>query len=388
MNVDRTPFDPEDVPSPCFVIDLDLIERNLKLLAGIRERSGCKILLALKGFASPEIAPLVEQYLDGTCASGSHEARLGAEFFRGETHVYAPAFSEQDIAEVVHWADHVVFNSLALWQRFGAQVLAAGEEQGREIRCGLRINPEYSEAPVPLYDPAAPGSRFGVKAADLEGHDLSGITGFHFHTLCEQNSPALEATLRVVRDKFGPWLPQLEWMNFGGGHWINQAGYDVPLLERLITDWREAFGHEVYLEPGEAAASQAGYLVATVLDLIDNDGPIAIVDTSATAHLADVLEMPFTPDLIGASKDPDEHPYRYRIGGLTCLAGDWLGRYSFPAPLEIGQRIVFWDMAHYTIVKTTHFNGIKHPAIATWSQADGLKMVREFGFDDYRKRIG
>ena len=377
-------FDPKDVPSPCFVIDLQRVEANLRALASVRDATGCRVLIALKAFAAPVIADLVRSYLDGSCASGPHEAQLGAEVFGGETHVYAPAYSEQDIDDLLAFANHMTFNSVAQWNRFKSKVAMSP----RNIRCGFRINPECSQTPVPLYDPCAPGSKFGIRAADLEGVDFSGITGLHFHTLCEQNSDALVATLESVRQRFAAWLPALEWFNFGGGHWITDPDYDVPQLQAAIHAWERDFGHQVYLEPGEAVALGAGHLVATVLDIIENEGLIAVLDTSATAHMPDVIEMPYTPDVIGASTDPTEHRHRYRLGGLTCLSGDWIGEYSFPEPVSVGQRIVFADMAHYTMVKTTHFNGIKHPSIATCAGNEGsLELIRTFGYEDYKNRL-
>ncbi|MGK0187779.1 MAG: carboxynorspermidine decarboxylase [Verrucomicrobiales bacterium] len=377
------PFAPTSVPSPCFVIDEAGIERNLQALKSIHDRTGCAVLAALKAFAAHDLFPMMREYLQGTCCSGPHEAQLGAEMFGGETHVYAPAFKQDEIEELSGYADHFSFNSLGQWSKFGPQILAAD----REIACGLRINPEQSEAPIPLYDPCAPGSRFGIRASDLEGADLTGITGLHFHTLCEQFSPALERTVEAVEQKFGRYLGQMEWINFGGGHWITQYGYDVDHLCRIVDSFQEKHGVKVYLEPGEAIGVGAGYLVSEVLDIIYNDGAIAILDSSATAHFGDALEMPFTPGVWGASTDPEEMPWKVKLGGLSCLSGDFFGTYSLSEPLTPGDRIVFMDAAHYTMVKTTHFNGLKHPAIAVIRRSGATEVIRKFGYSDYRDRL-
>lgn len=377
------PFDSSAVPSPCFVIDEAAIERNLGTLRGVHDRTGASILIALKAFAAHALFPMMRRHLQGSCASGPHEARLGAEEFGGETHVYAPAFKEDDLGDLLRYADHVTFNSLAMWRRFGARLLAAE----RPIACGLRINPEQSEAPVALYDPCAPGSRFGIRASELQGADLTGISGLHFHTLCEQFSAPLERTLRAVEEKFSFCLDRMEWVNFGGGHWITHPDYDIDHLCSLIETFQRKHNVRVYLEPGEAVAMNAGYLVSEVLDVIDNAGPIAILDSSATAHFGDALEMPFVPEVAGASTDPESLPWRARLGGLSCLSGDFFGSYSFPAPLTVGERVVFRDAAHYTMVKTTHFNGLKHPDIVVLRKSGRLECVRHFVYEDYRNRL-
>ena len=294
-----------------------------------------------------------------------------------------PAYKEDDMDDLLRFADHVSFNSLAMFRQFGPRLL----ESPRGIKCGLRINPEQSEAPVPLYDPCAPGSRFGIRASQLEGADLTGITGLHFHTLCEQLSAPLERTIHAVEERFAPWLNDLEWFNFGGGHWITHGDYDVDHLCRLVADFQSRYDLKVYLEPGEAISMNAGYLVSEVLDVLDNEGTIAVLDSSATAHFADVLEMPYTPEVYQASSDLDEYPVRVRLGGLTCLSGDFFGTYSFPKPLSTGDRVVFKDAAYYTMVKTTHFNGVKHPSIAILDLDGNATVVREFGYHDYRDRL-
>lgn len=378
------PFDIWACPSPAYVVDDALLRRNLALLKRVQEESGARILLALKGFAMWDTFPLVSQYLVGTTASGQDEARLGAETFGGEVHCYSPAFSEAEMDVVLQYADHLSFNSPAQWQRFRERVARAP----RRVSCGLRVNPEYSEGKVALYDPCAPGSRLGTRATDLEGMDLEGLDGLHFHTLCEQNSDALEHTLAAFEARFGEHLAGRRWVNFGGGHHITREDYDVARLVRVIRDFKARHPHlEVYLEPGEAVALNTGYLVCSVLDIVENDGAIAILDTSATAHMPDVLEMPYRPEIIGAGK-PGEKAHTYRLGGLTCLAGDVVGEYSFDAPLAIGDRLVFTDMAHYTMVKTTTFNGMRLPSICRVDEASGeLRTVKTFGYEDYRQRL-
>jgi carboxynorspermidine decarboxylase len=376
-------IDPTAVEAPAFVIDIDKLEENCALLARVQRESGAKVLLALKGFAAWSTFDVIKRYLSGTTASGPFEARLGREHFGGEVHVYAPAFSNQDVEDCLHVCDHMVFNSYAQWERYRARCQSA--RQG--IRFGLRVNPEHSEVKVPLYDPCRPGSRLGTRRSDLEGKDLSGITGLHFHTLCELGSDALERTLEVFEARFGDLLPRMEWVNFGGGHHITRPGYDIDRLVRLVRNFSEKYGVAVYLEPGEAIALHAGVLVASVLDVIDNDGAIAMLDVSATAHMPDVLEMPYRPVIDGAG-EPGEFPYDYRLGGVTCLAGDEIGVYSFPKPLSVGDRLVFRDMAIYTMVKTTMFNGVRHPSIVLSRGATGApEVVRRFGYEDYRDRL-
>ena len=378
------PFDIHACPSPAYVVDDALLRRNLERLKAVQERSGAKILLALKGFAMWDAFPLVSQYLVGTTSSGQDEARLGAETFGGEVHVYSPAFTEPEMDVVLHYADHISFNSPRQWRHFRDKVAAAP----RPISCGLRVNPEHSTGEVAIYDPCARGSRLGTRAVDVNPEVVDGLDGLHFHTLCEQNSDALEATLEVFEAKFGEYLPNLRWVNFGGGHHITRADYDVERLVRLLRDFKARYPHlEVYLEPGEAIALNTGYLVCSVLDIVDNDGPIAILDTSATAHMPDVLEMPYRPEIIGGDL-PGAKAHTYRLGGTTCLAGDVIGDYSFDRPLEIGDRLVFTDMAHYTMVKTTTFNGIRLPAICRVDEASReVRTVKTFGYVDYMQRL-
>ena len=379
-------FDPDRVPSPCFVVDELAVERNLKILHRVQEESGAKVLAALKAFSLWRLAPLVAKYLSGTCASGLHEARLGREEYGGEVHVFSAAYTERDLREILKLADHVVFNSFGQWQRFQPLIQEARIARPH-LRFGLRINPQHSEGDVPIYDPCAPCSRLGIPLSQFEGQSLECITGLHFHTLCEQDVEPLKRTLVAVEEKFGHLLPQMEWVNFGGGHHITEPGYQVDELIELIRDFSARYQVQVFLEPGEAVAIHTGVLVTEVLDLAWNDMAQAILDTSATCHMPDILEMPYRPTVIGAGL-PGELAHNYRLGGMTCLAGDVIGDYSFASPLEVGRRLVFDDMSHYTMVKTTTFNGINLPSIALWNpETDQLRVIRQFGYEDFRQRL-
>jgi carboxynorspermidine decarboxylase len=379
-------LDTRRVPSPCFVVDEVSIEENLMVLDRVQRASGAKILLALKAFSMFSLAPLVMRYLKGTCASGLHEARLGREEFGGEVHTFCAAFTEPELAEVLEISDHVVFNSPSQWARF-ARLARAAAERRPGLRLGLRVNPEHSEGEVPLYDPCAPFSRLGMPRARFPADALDGISGLHFHTLCEQNVGPLQRTVAAFEAKFGEFIPGMEWINFGGGHHVTRPDYDVDALIRLVSEFQARHGVQVYLEPGEAVALHAGILVSEVLDLPWNGMPLAILDTSATCHMPDVIEVPYRPKVIDAG-EPGAHPHTYRLGGQTCLAGDVIGDYSFPEPLRVGQRLAFEDMAHYTMVKTNTFNGIRLPGIAIWNSAtDRIRVVREFGYEDFKGRL-
>jgi carboxynorspermidine decarboxylase len=376
------------IPTPCFVTDLAALERNAQTLTRVRRESGARIILALKGFGQFSTFPLLRQYLVGTTASGLHEALLGRDEFGGEVHVYSPAFGDAELRELLPFAHHLSFNSVGQWRHFRPQVLAAAQRRGGHPSPGLRVNPEHREVEVALYDPCAPGSRLGVTAEQLTEGDLEGLEGLHFHTLCELNSDALERTLAVVEAKFGKYLARLKWINFGGGHHITRPDYDIPRLVRVIQGFRGRYPHlQVYLEPGEAVALNTGVLVAAVLDIVHNQLPIAILDTSATAHMPDVLEMPYRPRIHGGA-EPGVKAHTYRLGGTTCLAGDVIGDWSFDRPLAIGDKLVFMDMAHYTMVKTTTFNGIPLPSIAISDSRNGaFRVVKRFGYSDYRNRL-
>ncbi|HTF84598.1 MAG TPA: carboxynorspermidine decarboxylase [Cellvibrio sp.] len=379
-------FDATRVPSPCFVVDVAAVEANLQILNRVQRESGAKVLAALKAFSCWSLAPLFKQYVSGTCASGLHEARLGREEFGGEVHCYSAAYKEADLIEILRVADHVVFNSFSQWQRFKPLAMAAKKDRP-QLHFGIRINPEHSEGEVALYDPCAPCSRMGVPLSQFNADLLDGISGLHFHTLCQQDLPPLQRTLAAVEEKFGPYLAQMEWVNFGGGHHISRDDYQVDELIQMVKAFSRRYDVQVYLEPGEAVAIHSGVLVAEVLDVLWNGMHQAILDTSATCHMPDVLEMPYRADILGAGM-PEEFPYTYRLGGMTCLAGDVIGDYSFAEPLHPGQRLMFDDMAHYTMVKTTTFNGINLPSIALWdSRTNELRVIREFGYEDFKTRL-
>ncbi len=396
---DFTKLDLQLLPSPCFVIDEVAVERNLTILHEVGERSGAKVLQALKAFSMWSLAPLTRQYLSGTCSSGLHEARLGKEHYGGEVHVFSAAFSAEDLTELLTFADHIVFNSCSQLLRFKTQC-----EQARNVRpelqFGLRINPEHSEGEVALYDPCAEGSRLGVTREQLDFYlrkeefqqAFALVSGLHFHTLCEQDFLPLQRTLAVVEHKFSGLLADMAWVNFGGGHHITRPDYQIDDLVNCIQRFKKQYEVEVYLEPGEAIAIGTGVLVAEVMDIGFNHLPQVILDTSATCHMPDTLEMPYRADILGEVKNDKAETTRlthtYRLGGLTCLAGDVMGDYTFPDPLVVGDRIIFEDMAHYTMVKTTTFNGTRLPAIALWnSDTDALRIVREFGYDDFKSRL-
>lgn len=376
-----------EVETPCFLVDLSALDRNLACLEQVQTRSGAKILLALKGFAMWGLFGRLSQVLKGVTASSTAEARLGREQWNAEVHAYAPAYSADDMQELTTLADHIVFNSPSQWQRFRPMLSSVA----KPISCGLRVNPEHSEVTVRLYDPCAPGSRLGTTKSQLMAagdRALDGLEGLHFHTLCELGSDALERTLVAFESQFAAYLPRLKWLNFGGGHHITREDYDLDLLVDLVKSFKQRYGLEVYLEPGEAIALNTGVLVASVLDVIQN-GSVknAILDTSATAHMPDVLEMPYRPQIVGAA-EPGELAHTYRLGGLSCLAGDIVGDYSFAEPLEIGSRVIFLDMAHYTMVKTTTFNGVRLPSIGTYDPSQAkIEILRRFGYADYKSRL-
>lgn len=372
----------QGLPTPCYVVDQSLVVKNLEVLAGVMERTGCRILLAQKGFSMFALYPLIGQYLSGTTASSLFEARLGHEEMGKEVHIYAPAYREEEFAEICRISDHIVFNSFAQWRRYKDQV----QKNTRKISCGLRVNLEYSEIETALYDPCAPMSRLGIPLDQFEPEALEGIEGIHFHTMCEQNADVLDRTLKVFEEKFGPHLHQMKWVNFGGGHHVTRKDYDVELLIANILRIKERYQVQVYLEPGEAIALNTGYLVSQVLDLVHNGMDLAIMDTSAACHMPDVLEMPYRPEIIGGAK-PGEKPHVYRLGGPTCLAGDVIGDYAFDRPLEVGDHLVFCDMAHYTMVKNNTFNGINLPSIVLWDGQVETRVLRRFGYEDFKTRL-
>lgn len=371
----------DQVETPCFVVDEGRLLANLQILKGLMDKTGCKILLAQKAFSMYAVYPLLRQYLSGTAASGLYEAKLGAEYFGKETHIYSPAYQEKEFDEILIYADHILFNSPAQFRKFGFHAKNAGKQ------VGLRINPCCSTQKGPaIYDPCSPYSRLGTPLSQFDVTLLPYLDGFHFHTLCEQDADALEVTVQSVEGQFGQWLSGLKWLNLGGGHHITKPGYDIPRLERIIEHLQDTYGLEVYLEPGEAVVLNAGYLVTRVLDILENGMQLAILDTSAACHMPDVLEMPYRPPLKGAGK-PGEKNFTYRLGGCTCLAGDVIGDYSFDRPLKEGDRLVFEDMALYTMVKTNTFNGMPLPRIYE-RMADGrIRTIKTFGYEDFKGRL-
>jgi len=361
-----------------------LLEKNLKVLERVQKEAGVKILLALKGFAFPATFHLVSKYLQGVCASGLHEARLGREEFGREVHTYSPAYKESEIDEIARISNHLLFNSFSQLQKFGERA----KKTNPALSIGLRLNPERSTAPVELYNPCAPFSRFGITAANFEADKLALIEGLHFHALCEQNVDAFEAVLDAFEEKFGAYIPQMKWINFGGGHHITRIDYDVDRLIEVLKAFKSRYPsvEEVYLEPGEAVGWQTGPLVASVLDIMHNGMDIAILDTSAEAHMPDTLAMPYRA-MVRGSGEANEKAHTYRFAGNTCLSGDIIGEYSFDTPLKVADRVVFEDQCHYTFVKNTTFNGINLPSLAVVRLDGTLEIVRNFGYDDYKMRL-
>ena len=373
----------DQAPSPSYVVDLDRIRHNLAILERVQRESGATVLMALKAFSMWSVFPLISETLSGVCASSPWEARLGREEFGKEVHSFAAAFKESDVIELLELSDHLVFNSFDQLERFRPR----WEAYNGKVSVGLRINPEHSEGHTAIYDPCAPCSRLGIPLAAFEGRSLDGVDGLHFHTLCEQLFEPLERTVAVVEEKFGHYLHGLRWLNLGGGHHITREGYDVDGLIALIKRLKSTYGLDVYIEPGEAVVIGTGVLVAEVLDIINNGMDIAILDVSATCHMPDVLEMPYRPEITGGEL-PGVLPFTYRLGGPSCLAGDVIGDWSFAEPLRVGQRLVFEDMSHYTMVKTTTFNGIQHPSLCTYEPSDNrLTVVRRFEYEDFRARL-
>ncbi|MFK7902306.1 MAG: carboxynorspermidine decarboxylase [Nitratireductor sp.] len=370
------------VSTPCFVVDEVAIEYNLRVLAGVKKRSGAKVLLALKAFSMFSFAPLINDFLDGVCASGKFEAQLGKEKYcilRGTVSTFSPAYREEDMMQVLACSDHVIFNSAAQKEKFGWMV----EDDFRK-QIGLRINPEHSEGTTERYDPCAPCSRLGVPISQLNADIMQGVEGIHMHTLCEQGFEPLKRTWESAKQKLEPYLDSIKWINFGGGHHITRDNYDREGLIEMIKAIRETYKIDVYLEPGEAVALDAGILVGEVIDITHNDMPLAIVDISATCHMPDVIEAPYRPAMLGEAKDGKV----FRFGGPSCLAGDVIGDYKSEQGFEIGDRFAFLDQAHYSMVKTNTFNGIPLPSIAIWnSHSDELKVVKEFGYEDFLNRL-
>lgn len=369
----------EQLKTPCYIIDEGRLMHNLEILKSVETMTGCKILLAQKAFSCFYEYPLIGNYISGTTASGLYEARLGREEMNKENHVFSPAYRREDMEELVKICDHIVFNSFSQLEKY--------RELCKGVSIGIRINPQCStQGDHALYDPCAYGSRLGVTADNFREELLEGVEGFHFHTLCEQNADDLAKTLEAVEEKFGRWLPKMKWLNFGGGHHITRADYDIGLLVDCITGMKEKYGLQIYLEPGEAVALNAGYLAATVLDVVQNDITTLILDASAACHMPDVLEMPYRP-LLKDSGMPGEKKWNYRLSSYTCLAGDIIGDYSFDREIKPGDRLYFEDMAIYSMVKNNTFNGIALPSIAVMDENGGCRVIREFGYEDFKNRL-
>ncbi|MGN1036920.1 MAG: carboxynorspermidine decarboxylase [Ruminococcus sp.] len=370
-----------DFETPCYIIDEKKLIQNLEILHGVEERTGCKILLAQKAFSCYHLYPLIAQYVSGTASSGLYEARLGFECMSKENHVFSAGYRESEFDEILKYSNHIIFNSFSQLDKYREKVLKAGK------KIGLRINPECStQEGHKIYDPCSPKSRLGITLKNFRPDDLQGVSGLHFHTLCEQNSDDLETTLNTVEEKFGKYLKNMEWINFGGGHHITRSDYDIPRLENCIRRMQNKYNLEVFLEPGEAFALNAGYLITKVLDITENDMPIAILDTSAACHMPDVLEMPYRPPLKHSGKS-GEKEYSYRLGSQTCLAGDVIGEYSFDTPLSVGDTLIFEDMAIYSMVKNNTFNGMPLPSIAILKSDGSAEILKKFGYDDFKSRL-
>lgn len=376
-------FDLYSVPSPCFVVDEVAVECNLAILADVKEQSGAKVLLALKAFSMFALAPLVQKYLDGTCASGLHEAQLAAKHFGGSLTTFCAGYKAQDLPEIITLSDHLIFNSVAQKSRFETLVDQA-RVAGEQISLGLRINPEHSEGQIAKYDPCAPCSRLGIPVSQLTAFDFEGVDGIHMHTLCEQGFEPLERTWANVLPKIRPYLKSLKWVNFGGGHHITRPDYNREGLISFIKNIRAEYEVDVYLEPGEACAIDAGILVGEILDLTSNDKQLAITDISATCHMPDVIEAPYRPAMLGEKQQGPS----YLLGGPSCLAGDVIGQYQPAEPFVVGDRFAFLDQAHYSMVKTNTFNGVPLPSIAVWNSATNqTRIIKQFGFVDFEQRL-
>lgn len=384
MSIDFT-----TLPSPCFVLEERLLRQNLQLIKGVMDEAGCQIILALKGFSMFSAFPIVKEYLPGATASSLNEIKLINEYLGYPSHTYIPAYKDNEFDEVLERSSHITFNSLSQWNRLKDKVSAYNATHPEaSVSCGIRVNPQYSEVDTDMYNPCVPGSRLGV-TRDHFGETLpEGIEGIHFHTLCENGSDVLERTLEALEARFGDLLHQAKWLNMGGGHLMTREGYDIPKLIQLVKRLKEKYQLDVILEPGSAIAWRTGYLTSTVLDIVNSQGiEVAILDTSFAAHMPDTLEMPYKPRILGAYHEPQVGKPTYRLGGMTCLAGDFMGDYSFDQPLEIGQTLVFDDMIHYTMVKTTTFNGVNLPSIGIFQQNGTFKLVKEYGYDSFKDRL-
>ncbi|NPA51077.1 MAG: carboxynorspermidine decarboxylase [Epsilonproteobacteria bacterium] len=371
------------LPSPCWILEEEKLIKNLEILKNIKDKTGVKILLALKGYALWRSFDIINRYLDGCCASGLYEAMLAFEEFQKEVSTYSPAYKEEEIDKIAKISNHLIFNSINQLKRFAKRA----KEINSSISIGLRINPEVSAAPVELYNPCAPYSRLGVTKENFDESSLELIEGFHIHALCEEDSSSLEVVVEGFLEKFKEYLPKLKWLNLGGGHHITKKGYNIEKLIDILTSLKKSYPNlELYLEPGEAIGWESGVLMTTVLDIVENKIKIAIVDSSAEAHMPDTIIMPYKAKIANA-KEPGELKYTYQIAGVTCLAGDIMGEYSFNRPLKVGDKIIFEDQIHYTMVKATTFNGIKLPAIAILRRDKKVDIIKEFGYCDFKHRL-
>ncbi|MEL6862841.1 MAG: carboxynorspermidine decarboxylase [Bacteroidota bacterium] len=374
----------DHIPSPCFVIEENLLRQNLARIDEVQQAAGVNIILAFKGFAMWKVFPIIREYLPGATASSINEARLCMEEMGVKAHSYAPVYRWEEFDELLSMSSHLTFNSLSQYERFWPKVQA----HLGQVSIGLRVNPEYSEVETDLYNPCAPGSRLGITAEQLAGGLPQGVEGLHFHTLCESDSYALEKTLIAFEERFGHLLPSLKWVNMGGGHLMTREGYDILHLIQLLQDFKKRYEVEIILEPGSAIAWETGFLLSTIMDIVENKGiKTAIVDVSFTAHMPDTLEMPYRPTIRRASEEHKEGQHLYRIGGTSCLAGDFMEEYRFDEPLYVGQRLIFEDMIHYTMVKTTMFNGVTHPSIGMLKPYGDFELFRQFGYDDFKNRL-
>ena len=385
----KMPIDYTNIPSPCFVLEEELLRKNLTLIDHVQKSAGCKIILALKGFSMYSAFPIVKEYLSGATASSLNEVKLINDFMGYQAHTYMPAYLDQEFTEIMERSSHITFNSFSQWERFKSRVeefKAANPEHA--LSCGIRVNPQYSEVETDMYNPCVPGSRLGVTRDKLPDTLPDGIDGIHFHSLCENDSSTLERTLEALESRFADLLHQAKWLNMGGGHLMTREGYDIDKLIGLVQKIREKYAVDVILEPGSAIAWRTGELVTTVLDVMDSQGiDVAILDTSFAAHMPDTLEMPYKPVIRGAYHEAQPGKPTYRMGGMTCLAGDFIGDYSFDKPLEIGDQIIFEDMIHYTMVKTTTFNGVNLPSIGIWEKNQSFRLIRSYGYESFKDRL-
>jgi len=376
------PVDYSKIPSPCYVLDEKRLRANLELINNVSEASGVEIILAFKGFAMWSAFPIVREYLNGAAASSLNEAKLCVGEMKVKAHTYAPAYTDSEFDELMKLSSHITFNSIAQYEKFKPRLT------GKSISCGLRVNPEYSDVGTDLYNPASPHSRLGLTAEHLEDGLPDGIDGLHFHVLCESSSHSLEKALEAFEQRFGQLLDKVNWVNMGGGHLMTRDDYDTDHLVRLLIEFREKHNVQIILEPGSAIAWETGNLVSTILDIVENNGvKTAILDVSFTCHMPDCLEMPYRPKVTGASSEPVLGKPTYRLGGLSCLAGDFMEEYSFDKDLKVGDRVIFEDMIHYTMVKTTTFNGVAHPSIGIWKEDGTFELIKKFGYTEYKGRL-